>query len=130
MNLVDDVLLQFGRSIGMEDLRLREDACLVLDMQRLGSLAVELIGERREDVAVSLSRRIEAPSEDACARALELCHYRSPAPWPVRAGLSGPGDLMFAVGLEIADFTLPNLNQVIDWLDGLHRQMEPVVRAA
>jgi len=130
MNLIDDVINEFGRSMGMEDLRLRDDGCLVLDMQRLGTLSVELVGERREEVALSLYRRIESPTAGACGRALELCHYRSPAPWPVRSGLSGHGDLMFAVLFETADFTLPNLNQALDWLDGLHRQMEPLVRLA
>jgi type III secretion system chaperone SycN len=130
MSWVDDLLEEFGRSLGMQDLRLREDGKLVLDMERLGTLAVELVGLRQDEVAVSLCRRIEMPSAPAWVRALELCHYRSPAPWPVRCGWSGPGNLVFAVVLDRFEFTLPHLNQAIDWLDGLHRQMEPLVRLA
>ena len=47
MTLCDDVIEQFGRSIGIEGLQLRENGALVLDMGRLGRLAFELVGERR-----------------------------------------------------------------------------------
>lgn len=130
MTLIDETIAEFGRSIGMEDLALREDGSLVLDMQQLGSLAIELIGERREDLSLSLSRRIQPPDENACVRILELCHYRSPAAWPVRAGFNGAGDLLFAVKMGTFDFTLTNLHQALDWLDGLHQQSDAVVRLA
>ncbi len=130
MTLIEDTISEFGRSIGMEGLKLRDDGALVLDMQKLGSLGMELIGDRREDVALSLSRRIERPDETACARVLELCHYRTPAPWPVRAGLTGAGQLIFAIKLDISDFTVSNLHKALDWLDGLHQQSDAVVRLA
>ncbi len=130
MTLIEETVAEFGRSIGMEDLQLREDGALVLDMQQLGTLALELIGERREDVSLSLSRRIQPPDDTACARILELCHYRGPARWPVRAGLTGAGDLLFAVKLDTFDFTLTNLHQALDWLDSLHQQSDAVVRLA
>ena len=128
MTLIDDTVAEFGRSIGMEDLRLREDGAVVLDIKQIGTLALELIGERREDVSLSLARRIEPPDDAACLRALELCHYRAPTRWPVRAGLTGRGDLIFAVRMETSDFTLPNLHQALDWLDGLHQQLGSSVR--
>lgn len=130
MTLIDDTLREFGHSIGMEDLRLRDDGTLVLDMERLGSLAFDLIGERREDVSVSLSRRIEPPDERACTNILDLCHYRSPARWPVRAGLTARGELVYGIRMDTSEFTLPNLHQALDWLDGLHQQSEAFVRAA
>lgn len=130
MTLIDETVREFGRSIGMEDLALRDDGSLVLDMQRLGRLALELVGPRREDVSLSLSRRIEPPDDASCARLLELCHYRTPAPWPVRAGLTRAGDLIFAVRLETFDFTLPNVHKALDWLDGLHQQSDSFVRLA
>lgn len=130
MTLIDETVREFGRSIGMEDLALRDDGSLVLDMQRLGRLALELVGPRREDVSLSLSRRIEPPDDASCARLLELCHYRTPAPWPVRVGLTRAGDLIFAVRLETFDFTLPNVHKALDWLDGLHQQSDSFVRLA
>ena len=130
MTVIDEVIREFGRSIGMEVLALREDGALVLDMQRLGTLAIELIGERREDLSLSLSRRITPPDEAACSRLLEMCHYRSAFTWPVRAGLTSSGDLLFAIRIETADLTLPNLHQSLDWLDGLHQQSDAFVRPA
>lgn len=130
MSVIEDTLREFGRSIGMEDLRLRDDGTLVLDMQQVGTLAIELIGERREDVSLSLSRRVQPPEDTACTRLLEMCHYRNPCAWPVRAGLVNGSTLLFAIRLEAFDFTLPNLHQALDWLDGMHQQSGAFVSLA
>lgn len=130
MSVIEDTLREFGRSIGMEDLKLRDDGTLVLDMQQVGTLAIELIGERREDVSLSLSRRIQPPGEAACTRLLEMCHYRTPSTWPARVGLTSGGTLLFAIRLETFDFTLPNLHQALDWLDGMHQQSSSFVSPA
>ena len=124
MTLCDDVIGQFGRSIGIEGLQLRDNGTLVLDMQRLGKLAFELVGERREDISMSLTHRVELSDERACSRILELCHYREPAPFPTHAGLTRKGDLIFAVGMEASEFTLPNLHEALDWLISLQERSE------
>ncbi|MES2596723.1 MAG: hypothetical protein V4662_15380 [Verrucomicrobiota bacterium] len=129
-SLFDETLAEFGRSIGMEGLALRDNNALMLDMQRLGTLAVELIGERRDDVSLSLIRQIETPDESACARLLELCHYRAPAPFPVRVGWTRSGQLLFAVRMDGYLFTLPNMHQALDWLTSLHDQSSTFVRSA
>lgn len=128
MTLIADTVAEFGRSIGMPDLVFREDGGLVLGMEKLGTLAFELVGPRREDVAVSLSRSIETPDAGACAHVLELCHYRNPAPYPVRAGLARQGELFFAIGMEAGQFTLPGIHQALEWLIGLHDQSSTSVR--
>ena len=130
MTLIDETLAEFGRSIGMEGLALRENGALHLDLQAIGALAFELVGERREDVSLSLTRRIEPPDERSCLRLLELCHYRAPAPLPVRVGLTGGGELVFAVRMDSYSFTLPNLHQALEWLSGLHDRSLDFVRAA
>lgn len=130
MTLIDDAVAEFGRSIGMERLALRENGSLVLDMQALGRLAIELIGERREDVSLSLIRQVQTPDDKACERLLELCHYRAPAPFPVRAGLTNQGQLMFAVRMDVSQFTVPNIHQALQWITGLHDQSSSLLRAA
>ncbi len=130
MSAIDDTIREFGRSIGIEDLALRDDGALVLDMQQLGTLAIEWIGERREEVSLSLSRRITPPDEAACGRLLEICHYREPSAWPVRAGLSGAGELIFAIRMETSDFTLSALHQALDRLDEMHQQSAAFTRPA
>lgn len=130
MNLIADTLAEFGRSLGMEGLALREDGSLSLDMEKLGVLAIDLIGERREEVSLSLMRRIETPDAAACTQLLELCHYRNPSPFPVRAGLARSGELFFAVRMDAWQFTLPNIHQAFDWLTGLQDQSSQFVRSA
>jgi type III secretion system chaperone SycN len=126
--LIDETIAAFGRSIGMEGLRLRENGALVLEMTNIGTLCIECIGEYRDQVSVSIARNIEPPDAEACKRILELCHYRNQAPWEVHAGFNSRGGLVFAVGMVPADFNLPNMHEAIDWLDGLHQQIHSSVR--
>lgn len=130
MTLHDDIIDQFGRSMGMQGLCLRNDGALRLDMQQLGSLAFELVGPYREDVSVSLTRQVEMVDDNAAERILELCHYRSPAPFPARAGLAKAGHLIFAVRLETSEFTLPGLHQTLELLTSLHDRSASFVRPA
>lgn len=126
--VIDDTLAEFGLSMGMSDLALRDGEALVLDMQKLGTFAIELIGEHREAVSISLIRQIETPDAVACTKILELCHYRMGSPFPVRTGLTQSGQLFFAVRLEASEFTLPNIHLALDWLCGLHDQSSAFVR--
>lgn len=122
--LFDDIINQFGRSMGMHDLALSENGVLVLGMGPLGRLAFELIGELRDDMSMSLTRRVDFQDGRAPSRLMELCHYRTHAPFPVRCGLTRMNDLIFAVRMETHEFTLPNLHNALDWLVGLHQQSE------
>lgn len=130
MTLFNDIIDQFGRSIGMEGVQLRDNGALVLDMQRLGRLAFEVIDQHGDDITMSLSRHVELTDDNAGARILELCHYRSPAPFPARAGLTQKGDLIFAVRMTTAEFTLPNLHQSLDWLSALQDQSQSFAQPA
>ena len=128
MSLIDETIAEFGRSMGMKGLALRERGSLLLDMQALGRLSIELIGERREDVSLGVIRHVEMPDERAAMRLLEFCHYRAPAPFPVRVGLTGRGDLVFAVRMDSYQFSLPNIHQALNWLTGLHDQSSSFLR--
>ena len=130
MTLITDTLADFGRSMGIENLALRDNGTLSLNMEQLGTLAIELIGERREDVSISLMRRIETPDSQACQRLLESCHYRNPAPFPVRVGLTSQGELLFAIRMDTRQFTLPSIHQALEWLISLHDQNSSSVRYA
>jgi type III secretion system chaperone SycN len=129
MWMIDESVAEFGRSLGMSDLRLRDDGGIVLGIDRIGVLAIEMIGERQEDVALSLSRAIDRPDEQACRRALELCYYRNPSRWPLHAAFAGGGQLVFAVQMESHDFVLSNIHEAIEVLTRMHDAMETFVRA-
>lgn len=126
--IFDETIHEFGRSLGMDDLRLRENGALMLQVDNIGTIAFELIGEFRDHLAMSLTRQIEPPDAEACRRILELCHYRSPSPFAVHAAFNSHGSLVFAIGFEASEFTLPNISTAIDLLDGLHQQIQSSVR--
>lgn len=130
MTLLDDIIEKFGSSIGMQGLRLRDNGSLRLDMQQLGTLAFELVGPYRDEVAVSLTRQVETTDDNAAGRILELCHYRAPAPFPARAGLTRSGHLIFAIRMDTSEFTLPGLHQALDHLTSLHEHSASFVRPA
>lgn len=127
-HLIDETILEFGRTLGIADLRLRENGSLLLNVENIGVVTIELIGEYDDHVSLSLTRVIEEPDASACRRILELCHYREPSPWPVHAAFNSRGGLVFAVRMSPGEFNLPNIHQVLDWLDGLHQQIQPAVR--
>jgi len=129
MWMIDETVGEFGRSLGMSDLRLRDDGGIVLGIERIGILAIEMIGERQEEVALSLSREIDRPDENACRRALELSHYRNPSRWPVHAALAGGGNLVFTLQMETHDFMLSNIHEAIEVLTRLQDAMDTFVRA-
>jgi len=128
--MIEQSVAEFGRSLGMTDLRLKDEGAIALGIERIGVLAIEVIGDRQEDVALSLTRSVERPDAQACQRALELCHYRNPSRWPVHATLAaGGGALVFAIQMEAQDFILSNIHEGIEVLTRLHEAMEPFVRA-
>lgn len=127
---IDQTLEEFGRSLGMEGLALRNGESLVLNIDRIGTVAFEVVGVNRDVISISISNRIEPPDAEACRRILELCHPREKSPWPVHAGIDYQGALVFAMGMDFSDFILPNIHRALDWLDGLHQQMSAVARAA
>lgn len=128
--LFDDIIDQFGRSIGMRGLALREHGALVLNIRPTGRLAFELVGECRDDVSISLTRHVEFRDSRVPERLLELCHYRSPAPFPVRCGLTRIGDLIFAVRMGAREFSLPHLHSALDFLWVLHQRSEAFMVAS
>jgi type III secretion system chaperone SycN len=121
---VQETVGEFGRLIGVEDLVLSERGSITLEIERIGRLNIEIVGQRDDRVAVSLSRQYREPSpEDASRLALENCHYRASRPFPVHAALAGGGYLAFAICLDTGDLTVQNIYHMLDELDRLHQSM-------
>lgn len=124
---VEETLGEFGRHIGIDQLELSERNSLTLQIEQIGILNVEMVGDREERVAVSLARSYEEPlSEQALRFALEGCHYRAGRPFAVHAVLTGPGKLAFAVCLDVRDFSIQSMHASIDELDHVHESMKSV----
>jgi type III secretion system chaperone SycN len=131
MTPIDQTITEFGQSMGMSHLQPDDSGSVVLDISGIGVLSIELVGDREEVVAVSLSRSIEPPDAAACQMALELTHYRQPGTWPVRTALAdGRSSLLFAARMQTHEFTLPALHEAIGQLETLQDAMSPLVRPA
>jgi type III secretion system chaperone SycN len=123
MNVIEETVAEFGRSMGMQNLRLRANGCLVLALQSVGTLAIDVAGPQQDSVVVSLSKSVSRSAEPDSRRLLSLAHYRSRSPLPVQFG-AAHGQVVLAVVLPQEEFTLTKINEVIRLLDRQHQSME------
>jgi type III secretion system chaperone SycN len=119
MNLVQQTLAEFGRSIGVDDLQLRENKRVVLTIQNIGTLAIELAGPRDQAVLVSLARPLAGGGDQSLTAFLTVAHYREAHPWPVHVGL-WRDQRVLAVLLVPEQLDQALLNEIIRELDQLH----------
>lgn len=119
MGFVDQTLDDYGRGVGLDDLRFNEQGVASLHFEEMGTLLVE----RLEDaVLVYLIREIERPNSEVYARALELCHWDHNPPYLVNVALRHEGYLAFSVRLDQTEFSLPTIERVVALLDSFHTQ--------
>lgn len=80
----------FGRRIGMDGLVLGASGVLALDIRQTGRLYLEK-NSRNEKAELLLYLAREYPQYDKSIpeRALALCHYGKPKPYPLMAGKHG-----------------------------------------
>lgn len=123
MNLLAESVAEFGRSLGMANLRLRENSGTVLTVQSIGTLAFDVAGPAQDSVVISLSKALTPAKELDGRRLLAFAHYRSRPRLPVQFGVHR-GHLVLAVVLPQKEFTLPKINEVIRVLDQLHQSLE------
>ena len=120
MSWVNDVLADFGRSLGIEHLAFNEAGVVSLKFEVLGDLYIE----RMEDgILVYLMRDLNRPGKEVYAAALELCHWQHNHPFQVNAALRGDRSLVFAVNLAESDFSVPAMEQLMQFLGHLHEQV-------
>ena len=119
MSWVDDVLADFGRSMGIEGLAFNDSNVVSLKFEVTGDLYIE----RMDDgILVYVMREIDRPSKEIYAAALELCHWRHNHPFAVNPALRGDRHLVFAVNLTEAEFSMPTMEQLLQFLGQLHDQ--------
>ena len=80
--------------------------------------------ERLEDgVLVYVMREIHRPGREVYAAALELCHWSHNHAFGVNAAMRGERHLVFAVNLGEGDFSVPVMEQLIQFFARLHEQV-------
>lgn len=123
MSIIEDTLAEFGRSLGLSDLRFRPNGSVVLSLQSIGTLGFDLAGRGQDAVVVSLSRPCSNGHPVDARMLLSRAHYRHGTDVPVHTGLARE-HLVFAVVLPQEEFTVLTINEAIRALDERHRSSE------
>ena len=105
--MLEQELNEFGRRMGLPGLSFSPDGLAALDVERMGRLHLEKGGKPgAEELLVYLARPCPAHDREAPERALELCHYRHPRPFPLSAGVQREAT---AAGMEKAVLMLADV---------------------
>ena len=123
--MLEQELNEFGRRMGLPGLRFSPDGLAALDVERMGRLHLEKSGTPgAEELLVYLSRACPAHDREAPERALSLCHYRHPRPFPLSAGMHGE-QLIMLTRLQERDVTAANLEKTVLFLaDAMNQAMQ------
>ncbi len=122
MNLLQETIAEFGRSMGMDKLRLSEQGNVVLAMQDIGTLCLETAGPRGDEVLVSLTRSLPRALENRPADLLAATHFHHRLKAPMQVAVLRD-QLVFAVVVPTGDLTLPTIYALIHVLDEQHRSI-------
>jgi type III secretion system chaperone SycN len=123
MSLIEETVSEFGRSLGMDELRLEGNGGVVLEIDNIGALGFDTAGPGGEAVVVSLSRPLRPGWSGRWSDLLARTHYRERLRAPLQAGVWGE-HLVFAVVLATGDFSLSRISEVMRVLDEAHRAAE------
>ncbi len=117
MSIADDVVRDFGRTMGMPGLAFNQNGALRLKFERNGALSIE---RTAHGALLQLARPGDRLREGALEKALELCHFDSLDRLRPDAGLSMDGALVFSVRLEEKALDVPAIEQAFEFLCRLH----------
>lgn len=128
MNWADNVLADFGRSLGLPSLEFNEAGVASLKFEVLGDLYIEKV-DNGENVLIYVVRELDRPSREIFIKALELCHWENHHPFAVNAALRGDRHLVFSVNLPANEFSMQTLEQLIQFFGQLHDQAKEGIAA-
>jgi type III secretion system chaperone SycN len=123
MTVLDDTIAEFGRSMGIEDLRLNDNGTVVLSIHSLGLLGLDRAGTHGESVLISLTRPLPSVRSGKWAELLAATHPQAHPPAGLQIGVIRE-QLVLAMLIEQAEFTLPRIHEVIGYLDRQHASLE------
>ncbi|MDR2503069.1 MAG: type III secretion chaperone SycN [Deltaproteobacteria bacterium] len=120
----EHIIAEFGRRMGLRDLRLTPDGTLRLDIEGMGALFLE---QGEGEMLVYLARNFPSHDRGALRRALALCRPGPARPFTLYAGLRRPSTLILLTRFAENDFSLQMLEQAVP---ALSRLMDEALRAA
>jgi type III secretion system chaperone SycN len=117
MSIADDVVRDFGQTMGMPGLAFNQNGVVRLKFERNGALSIE---RTARGALLQLARPADRLSYGALERALGLCHFEAVDRLRPDAGLSRDGSLVFSVRLDERSLDVPALEQAFSFLCRLH----------
>jgi hypothetical protein len=109
--------------MGIEDLRLNDNGTVVLSIHSLGLLGLDRAGTHGESVLISLTRPLPSVRSGKWAELLAATHPQAHPPAGLQIGVIRE-QLVLAMLIEQAEFTLPRIHEVIGYLDRQHASLE------
>ncbi|MDR1945585.1 MAG: hypothetical protein LBQ51_00215 [Desulfovibrio sp.] len=110
------VIAEFGRRMGLPDLRAEAGKPVQLHIQGMGTLFIEGV---EDETPICLARSFPSHERGVLRRALELCRPGLSRPFPVYAGLYKQTTLVFLARFSPEQFSVQTLEQAVPVLSGL-----------
>ena len=117
MSISDDVVRDFGLTMGMPGLAFNQNGAVRLKFERNGALSIE---RTAHGALLQLARPADRLRDGALEKALELCHFDGVDRLRPDVGLAMDGALVFSVRLEEKALDVPALEQAFEFLCRLH----------
>ena len=117
MSIADNIVRDFGRTMGMPELAFNQNGVVRLNFERNGALSIE---RTAHGALLQLARPADRLRDGALEKALELCHFDSIDRLRPDAGLAVDGALVFSVRLDEQALDVPALEQAFEFLCRLH----------
>jgi type III secretion system chaperone SycN len=120
VNWLEQTLHDFGRQLGLGELRLDGNNSAELALGQGGTLGFEHAGG---EVLVYLSRPLDYDTAAAYEEALRACDFRDSPAYALQAGVRGERELVLLARVPERQFTASALEQVLDILVKLHERV-------
>lgn len=124
MSAIEEIPSRLGESLGLGPLGWSEQGTLLLELDSGELIGLERLGQD-ERLLLYLARAV-AVGEDLgqlLLKALEVCDYRRGYRFPIFSGLAANDRLLLSVKLAVSEATLPALEERIDLLYRLLREV-------
>lgn len=111
--MLEQELSEFGRRMGLPGLTFGPGGLAALDVEHMGRLHLEKSEQRgATELLIYLARPCPAHDREVPERALALCHYRYPRPFPLSAGMHGD-QLIMLTRLAEREATAANMEKAV-----------------
>ena len=120
MSWLDETLADFGRRLGMGELRFGTGGFVQFALSEGGLLG---IAQSPGEVRVWLARPLARSDRGAFERALVQCDFRRRPALALQAGLRGDDELVLLARIPERDFTTPMLERALELLTTMHQRV-------